>query len=161
MAKTQNQPKKVKTTKLEVKKGKKVTNKKKISQNNTMSPRYIKAVFTKHIKASMNSENPRLNLWYCGITNDTNRRIAEHKTNKGPIKHLKFIETLTKEYANEVETYFQKKGTINRSNVGGAVKNSRFVYIFKVSNEYVKNRGLAAPDVNLIDTILENLFSNN
>ncbi|MDO5106016.1 hypothetical protein [Capnocytophaga sp.] len=161
MAKTKNQPKTVKTTKLGVTKGKKVVNRKNITQNKVMLPRSIKAVFTKHIKACMKSKKPRLKLWYCGITNDTNRRIAEHKIDKGPIKHLKFIETLTKEYANEVETYFHKKGTINRSNIGGSTLNSRFVYIFKVSNEYVKNRGLAAPDVNLIDTILENLFSNN
>lgn len=43
-----------------------------------MNKNYIKSEITKHIGKSMGSENPRLNSWYVGITNNTKRRKAEH-----------------------------------------------------------------------------------
>lgn len=103
----------------------------------------IKGQITKHIKKSMDSDNPRLNYWYCGITNDELRRKAEHNLKKGIVNYWKCFDAETRFNANEVESYFSKKGTINAPHAGGAKQNSRFVYIFKLNNSYLReNKGL-------------------
>jgi len=78
----------------------------------------IKGQFTRFIKETMGSKNPRLNGWYCGITNNENRRKAEHNYVKGKIKHWKCINAST-----------MKKN-----------KSSKWVYIFKMPSN--KKMGL-------------------
>jgi len=105
-----------------------------------MKSNAIKAQFTKHIKESMGSEKPRLNNWYVGITNDTNRRKAQHKSEKGVIKYWKSIDAGSLKEANEVERYFSEKGTSNLPTINGAKASSKFAYIFKLPNK--KHTGL-------------------
>jgi len=97
-----------------------------------MKPNAIKAQFTKHIKDSMGSVNPRINHWYAGITNNTDRRKAEHILEKEIIKHWKFIDAGSVDNANEVEKYFSEKGTRNLPFKNGGKKNSKYAYIFKL-----------------------------
>jgi len=51
----------------------------------------IKGQFTRFIKETMGSKNPRLNGWYCGITNNENRRKAEHNYVKGKTSKWVYI----------------------------------------------------------------------
>lgn len=73
----------------------------------------IKTQFTKHIKETMGSENPRYSLQFCGITNDEARRKAEHKYKFGEIANLKCIDAENLKEANLIEVYFSEKGTQN------------------------------------------------
>jgi len=100
----------------------------------------IKGQFTRFIKETMGSKNPRLNGWYCGITNNENRRKAEHNYVKGKIKHWKCINASTMKKASEVEAYFSVKGTSNLPSPNGANKSSKWVYIFKMPSN--KKMGL-------------------
>jgi len=115
----------------------------------------IKSQITKHIKSSMGSDNPRLINWYVGITNDTDRRKAQHKINNLGLKYWKTFEAENMEKANEVEAYFSKKGTINRPSKNGAKRNSKFVYVFKKPTS--RPMGLNGPftDRNLLDLLFE------
>ena len=108
-----------------------------------MTTTAIKTQITKHIKASMNSEKPRLSGWYVGITNSLNRRKAEHKIQALGIKFWKTFDAESMKNANEVEAYFSNKGTANRPSPNGAIKSSKFVYVFK--KPISKNTGLNAP----------------
>lgn len=120
-----------------------------------MNSTAIKSEITKHIKKSMNSSEPRLNTWYVGITNDTKRRKAEHKVDKLGLKFWKTFDAETMENANEIESYFSKKGTINRPSKNGANKFSKFVYVVRKPNS--KPTGLNGPftDKNIIDQLFE------
>lgn len=113
----------------------------------------IKSQITKHIKSSMGSENPRYKGWYVGITNNLERRKAEHRINVLGIKFWKTFEAESMENANEIEAYFNEKGTSNRPSKNGAVNNSKFVYAFK--KPISKPTGLNGPftDDNLIDQL--------
>ncbi len=97
-----------------------------------MNKTSIKSEFTKFIKKIMNSENPRMNGWYCGITNNEERRKTEHKNLKGKIIHWKCIDEDSMRKANEVEAYFSLKGTKNLSSPNGAVKSSWWIYVFNL-----------------------------
>ena len=90
----------------------------------------IKSAITKHIKASTASF--RLNQWYCGITNNTTRRNAEHRYKKGAIKHFFAIDAKTLTKARAVEKYFSEKGTVNHKKKGNTVKDTTNVYVFKM-----------------------------
>lgn len=90
----------------------------------------IKASLTKHINST--TTNPKLSQWYCGITNDTTRRNAEHRTKKGLIKHFFALDAQTFTKAREVEKYFTDKGTSNDKRKGNTVKNTTNVYVFKL-----------------------------
>ncbi|WP_338731496.1 hypothetical protein [Mangrovimonas cancribranchiae] len=93
----------------------------------------IKNSFTKYINA--NGDKRKSNIfsdWYCGITNNVNIRNAQHKKKHGEITYWMALKANSKNEANEIETYYNNKGTINSSNIGGAVKSSSFVYIFKM-----------------------------
>ena len=92
----------------------------------------IKGQFTKFIKEIMGTENPRMSGWYSGITNNEDRRKAEHNTKMGKIKHWKCINAGTMKKANEVEKYFSDKGTTNLPSPNGALPSSRWVYILKL-----------------------------
>lgn len=119
----------------------------------------IKAQISKHIKKSMGSENPRLSNWYCGITNNESRRKAEHNLNKGFVKYWKCYDALTKQKANEIESYFSQKGTNNAPHSGGANSNSRYVYVFKLNTSYQqKQKGLGGPIISS-NEIIKQLFS--
>lgn len=109
----------------------------------------IKGQFTKFIKDTMGSNTPRLNGWYCGITNNEDRRRAEHNYKKGEIKYWKCINAQTMEKANEVERYFSQKGTMNLPSPNGASTSSKWVYVFKLpKTKAVGLRG--ALDANLV-----------
>ena len=86
----------------------------------------IKSEITKHFSKSMNSEKPRLDSWYVGITNDTKRRKGEHRVNVLGLKYWKTFDAETMENANEIESYFSKKGTINLPSKNGA---NSFIYV--------------------------------
>ena len=118
----------------------------------------IKGQFTRFIKETMGSENPRLNGWYCGITNNESRRKAEHNNSKGKISNWKCIDAGSMKKANEVEAYFSSKGTRNLPNPNGAVKSSRWVYIFKLPSRNSKNYGLGGvvTDKTLYDYVFGN-----
>ena len=92
----------------------------------------IKGEFTKFIKKSMGSESPRFSGWYCGITNNEERRKAQHNYTRGNIKYWKCVYAGTMKKANEVERYFSEKGTINLPSPNGARASSKWVYIFKL-----------------------------
>ncbi|MFK8377546.1 hypothetical protein [Capnocytophaga canimorsus] len=147
MVKTKNQPKKVKTTKLGVTKGKKVVNDSKI-----YSASSIKALFTKHIKEY--SEN--FSDWYCGITNSEKRRNSEHLRKYKKIYDWKCYTVKNVEEANEIEKYFNEKGTLNASNMGHTTIKTNKVYIFRLDQKTKKQHGLGMP-VN-IDGILNIFF---
>lgn len=95
----------------------------------------IKAGITKHVKSSMGTENPRYKLWYCGITNDTTRRNAEHKSKRiEAIEHWKTFDAETLNDANIIERSMHEKDMINKPHKGGAIETSTWVYVFKISN---------------------------
>lgn len=120
-----------------------------------MIPSSIKTQITKHIKTSMKSNNPRLNGWYVGITNNTKRRKAEHRINVLGIKFWKTFETESMEKANEVEAYFSERGTANRSSSNGANRNSKFVYVFKKPISKPSGLNGLLTDDNLIEKLFE------
>ena len=103
----------------------------------------------------MNSENPRFNLWYCGVTNYENRRKAEHNLKHGLVGHWKYLDAKNKIEANSVERYFSEKGTVNSPNPFGLKENSKWVYIFKIPAN--RPQGLSGPFN--IETILHQLFN--
>ena len=100
----------------------------------------IKGQFTRFVKNTMGSETPRMNGWYSGITNNEERRKAEHNYKKGKIKYWKCVNAGTMKKANEVERYFSDKGTLNLPSLNGALVSSRWVYIFKLPDN--KKMGL-------------------
>lgn len=77
------------------------------------------------------------NLYYCGITNDVDSRIASHKNedyNGKEIKTLIAIECDSQEIAAEVEDRMGSMGFDigNPPHKGnGAASDSRFVYLYK------------------------------
>tara|TARA_R110002049_G_C8951256_1_gene545910 strand:- start:41 stop:403 length:363 start_codon:yes stop_codon:yes gene_type:complete len=119
-----------------------------------MNKTSIKSEITKYIGKSMGSKEPRLNSWYVGITNDTNRRKAEHRINVLGLKYWRTFDAETMENANEIESYFSKKGTINRPSKNGANRFSKFVYVFRKPTS--KPTGLNGPFT--IDNIIDKLF---
>lgn len=124
-----------------------------------MDTKSIKIQITKHIKQSMKTESPRLNIWYCGITNNELRRKAEHNLKKGLVSYWKCFDAENKQNANDVESYFSQKGTKNAPHIGGATSNSKYVYIFKLNNSYLqKNKGLGGIVITPND-IINQLFS--
>ena len=116
----------------------------------------IKGELTKFIKKSMGSENPRFSGWYCGITNNEERRKAQHNYNRGKIKYWKCINAGTMKNANEVERYFSEKGTANLPGPNGAKISSRWVYIFKLPT--TKQMGLGG--VLEPQSLYEQVFGN-
>ncbi len=112
--------------------------------------RAIKGAITRHIRLSMNSENPRLSNWYCGITNDVNRRKAEHNAYRGLVNFWHCYDAGSVSNANIIEAAMSEKGMINRPHIGGAIRTSRWVYVFKEP----RTIGL-----NGIDDVLKQLFS--
>lgn len=114
----------------------------------------IKSKITKHIRKSMGSSNPRMNTWYVGITNNTKRRRAEHKVGELGLRFWKTFDAETMENANDIESYFSEKGTINRPSKNGANKSSKFVYVFRKPTS--KPTGLNGPFT--INNIIDNLF---
>lgn len=118
----------------------------------------IKSQFTRHIRTSMKSTNPRFNLWYCGITNNELRRKAEHKRDRGNISFWKCLRAKNMHAANEVEAYFSGKGTSNFPEARGATGTSNWVYIVKVGPP--KPSGLNGLPTSNQD-ILRNLFFGN
>ena len=120
-----------------------------------MTTASIKSQITLHIRKSMGSNNPHLNKWYVGITNSTDRRKAEHRINVLGIKFWKAYDAESMKNANEVESYFSEKGTSNRPSKNGAIKSSKFVYVFK--KPVSKPTGLNGPftEKNLIDKLFE------
>lgn len=92
----------------------------------------IKSVFTRYVNT--NGDKRKSNIfsdWYCGITNNTNIRKAQHKKTNGEIKHWIALKAKNKTEANEIESYYNSKGTMNSSNIAGAKSNSTYVYIFR------------------------------
>lgn len=119
--------------------------------NNIRKIATIKGAITKHIKSSMGSENPRYSLWYCGITNDTERRKAEHNIKKKGIK-IDFWKSFNAETMNDaqiIEVEMFNRGMINKPHKGGAHIGSKNVYVFKMTN-----KGLGS-----IDDIISILFT--
>ncbi len=119
-----------------------------------MTTKGIKSEFTKHIKKSMGSENPRLNNWDVGITNIEQRRKAEHQNKLGKIKYWKCLNAGALNSANEIEVYFNSKGTTNLPFKNGAIKKSKLVYIFKLPAR--KKAGLNGAFIE--NSILEEIF---
>lgn len=119
-----------------------------------MTTSSIKSQITKHIKSSMGTDNPRMNLWYVGITNDENRRKAEHNYKFIGIKYWKSFLTKSMEEANSIEQYFHKKGTINKPSKYGAIGTSKIVYVFKKPS--FKSKGLNGAFT--FNSILNELF---
>lgn len=120
-----------------------------------MTATAIKSQITKHIKSSMGSEKPRLKNWYVGITNNTERRKAEHRVNVLGLEYWQTFEAENMGKANEVEAYFSNKGTVNKPSKNGANKNSKFVYVFKKPTSRPMGLNGAFTDKNLIDQLFE------
>jgi predicted GIY-YIG superfamily endonuclease len=119
-----------------------------------MNKTSIKSEITKYITKSMGSKTPRLNSWYVGITNDTNRRKYEHRINVLGLKYWRTFDAETMENANEIESHFSQKGTMNRPSKNGANRYSRFVYVFRKPTS--KPTGLNGPFS--MDNIINKLF---
>ena len=115
----------------------------------------IKSQITKHIRATMKSENPRLHLWYVGITNYERRRMAEHNAEKGLVKYWKCFNAETVDKANEVERYFHTKGTRNSASRGGAIRNSIYVYVFKWPTSKPAGLNGLLSEKNLLDQLFK------
>ncbi len=115
----------------------------------------IKSEITKHFSKSMNSEKPRLDSWYVGITNDTKRRKGEHRVNVLGLKYWKTFDAETMENANEIESYFSKKGTINLPSKNGANSFSKYVYVFRKPSSKPTGLNGAFTFENIIDKLFE------
>lgn len=108
----------------------------------------IKAAITMHIKNSMNSDNPQLRLWYCGITNNEVKRKAAHIAKRTKVDFWKIYNASTLEIAHSIEFDLSLKGTNNCKHKGGANESSIFVYVFKTNPK----KGLAG--INELLTLL-------
>lgn len=121
---------------------------------NTVS---LKGQMTKHIKKSMGSKNPKLQYWYCGITNNEQRRKIEHSRLLPLLSYWKCLKADNIIEANEVELYFHNKGTSNRGSKNGARLSSVYVYVFRHSNlPFIK--GLGLPGIQTFEDVLNELF---
>ncbi len=72
--------------------------------------------------------------WYVGITSNPTKRKSNHKSkNVFGLNHFKFWDAGTVENARAIEEYFgaNGKGMEGGRVLGGATKDSRFVYIYK------------------------------
>ncbi len=77
--------------------------------------------------------------WYCGITKHEGiTRLKQHIREK-KISGLYFmqIDAGTKDNAHEIEVHFSKKGMANKPHAGGAKKDSKYVYVFKISPTWI------------------------
>jgi hypothetical protein len=114
-----------------------------------MNTTAIKGQITRFIKATMKNENPQLNRWYVGITNNTMRRQAEHSAKLGKIEHWSSWKAKNTVEAGIIEDHFNKKGSSNFKGTRGAIENSWYVYVFKKpTGEYAKGmngQGLGVP----------------
>ncbi|GHT35483.1 hypothetical protein FACS189434_13360 [Bacteroidia bacterium] len=104
--------------------------KKKIKDKSN-TPTYIKIVgkIENHIKD--NSVMVDYSLWYVGITNNPKIREKQHNLTYKNKMYLHICYAYSKEIGNQIEKYFSDKGTINKPIIGGAKKNSFYVYVFK------------------------------
>jgi hypothetical protein len=119
--------------------------------NNPDIIKRIKSSIKLHVKKSMGTDNPRLSLWYCGITNDIDRRKSEHKLKKGNIAFWKYFDAETMNDAQIIETDMSILGMSNATNKGRAHKGSKNVYVFKLPSSL---SGFTS-----IDDFLNQLFS--
>lgn len=70
-------------------------------------------------------------MWYCGITDNPFTRPKTHKRKFGNIRYYHYVQLKNNEDAHKVEVYFNKKGTLNSTNMGGATEKSVYAYVFK------------------------------
>lgn len=83
------------------------------------------------------SENSTLYVvysnWYCGVTNNSNKRKSGHKTKDNITPALwKCFNARSVKIALDIETYFHKKGMLDTDEKGGYDKTtSKFIYVFK------------------------------
>jgi len=67
--------------------------------------------------------------WTIGITNDHERRKAEHKTKGDDVKDWRSWEADSEDIARSVESYFIDTKKM-KGKISGGERNSVFVYIF-------------------------------
>lgn len=77
--------------------------------------------------------------WYCGITKHSDfTRINQHIRQKNILGlYFKHWNAENVETAHEIEVYFHKLGMANKPHKGGAKKESRFAYVFKIGTNPV------------------------
>lgn len=104
---------------------------KKLTPNNPKRVIGIKGAITRHIRECMRNDNPRMSLWYCGITNDVRRRNAEHKLKKGKVEFWIDFDAESMNDAHIIERAMAEKMQ-NLPHKGGANSDSQYVYVFKL-----------------------------
>lgn len=70
--------------------------------------------------------------WYVGITADETNRKSSHKSNNyGEIFFWQCFNARSVNIARAIETYFHKKGMLEKDLPGAITERSKFVYVYK------------------------------
>ena len=83
---------------------------------------YLKSLCTKG-----GIDSTEFSDYYCGVTNDLERRAEEHKT-----EFLGYVKAKTVKEAIELETRMHQEGFFTGKQLGNASDNSLFVYVYKM-----------------------------
>ena len=97
--------------------------------------KYIVSLFDVFVKNTINGETFDRSDYYCGITNDVERRAKEHNA-----EFINYVESDSKETAIAAEILLGKNGyDIGKKAGNGARENSVFVYIYKKTSETIED----------------------
>jgi hypothetical protein len=71
--------------------------------------------------------------WYVGITNSPYRRKQQHSSNHfWGIGKWKYWKAASIKQSRSIEKYFSKKGMTGGKVLGGAKRNSVYIYVYKI-----------------------------
>ncbi len=80
--------------------------------------------------AHIKKDNSKFSDWYCGITNDVDKRIQAHRKEYN-LKLATYVECNSKASAVALEKRMHAKGCDGDGGVGNPVADSNCVYVFK------------------------------
>ena len=97
--------------------------------------KYIVSLFDVLVKRTIKGEAFNRGDYYCGITNDVERRAKEHNA-----EFINYVESDNKETAIAAETLLGESGyDIGKKAGNGARENSVFVYVYKKTSETIED----------------------
>lgn len=96
--------------------------------------KYVLSFFDTLVRRAFPNDIGNRGDYYCGITNNLDRRAGEHKT-----EFLGHVECDSKDTAIEVEILLGENGyDIGKKAGNGAKDNSVFVYIYKMTPDTIE-----------------------
>ena len=80
--------------------------------------------------AHIKKDNSKFSDWYCGITNDVDKRIQAHRKEYN-LKLPYYVKCNSKDSAMALEKRMHAKGCTGDGGIGNPVWDSNCVYVFK------------------------------